>query len=369
MRGRSLGSVPWSVLLLQVTVLLLQVTARVTYAWLQPWKIHGLPLHLSQSDWSASFEPSWNGDEENITPFESSAWEVVKDGTDTLPQQSEPLNTSQALELLANAEQDELAWIQRADRKQELRSKNLTDEQIRVYLQDDEDLPFLDHPADSELADKFREITSSGDAAFGQIISMGSQVGTVDSNTLVELDEDGLPFTERFVYVDEHSCIGCTNCACIAKSTFMMEEEHGRARVFLQNGDAAEIIEEAIDTCPVDCIHYVPWEELVELETKRQTQFINNKARLVNQQEGRGVDVASLVGGVVRRASVPDISGNRGMRCSNCPGRGCKTCPMYGVGKNPAYLEREKEKEAKRARRAAARAADNVISNGDMASF
>ena len=56
-----------------------------------------------------------------------------------------------------------------------------------------------------------------------------------------------------------------------------MEEEHGRARVFLQNGDAVSIIEEAIDTCPVSCIHYVPWEELVKLEVTRRGQVINNK--------------------------------------------------------------------------------------------
>ena len=68
------------------------------------------------------------------------------------------------------------------------------------------------------------------------------------------------------VYVDEVTCIGCTNCAMIAQSTFFMEPEHGRARVFEQWGDDDETIQVAIETCPVDCIHYVPYEELKSLE-------------------------------------------------------------------------------------------------------
>ena len=84
--------------------------------------------------------------------------------------------------------------------------------------------------------------------AFGQIVEMDTKLGIVDSHELVELDEGGEPLYEKFVYVDEHACIGCTNCACVAASTFFMEEEHGRARVFSQNGDADDIIEEAIDT-------------------------------------------------------------------------------------------------------------------------
>uniref|UniRef100_A0A7S2BL04 Ferredoxin n=1 Tax=Octactis speculum TaxID=3111310 RepID=A0A7S2BL04_9STRA len=344
------------------------------------WQLNqprGFPFYLSQrAAGSNSFGPSWEDSDTNGTSFEGSFWETLDgaetldDGPESFEQWSIPLDPSQALDQLANSEQEQRDWIDKADRKQELRSKNLTDEQIRFYLQEDSyEVSYDAEPqVDSDLATKFREITSSGDNAFGQVVDV-SQIGIVDSNLLVELDEDGEPYTERFVYVDEHSCIGCTNCACIAKSTFMMEEEHGRARVFLQSGDSPETVEEAIDTCPVDCIHYVPWEELVALETRRQSQFINNKARLVNQQEGRGVDVASLVGGVIRRASAPDISGNRGMRCNNCPGRGCKSCPMYGVGKNPAFLEREQEKMEKRARRDAARAAEDSVSSGDVASF
>jgi ferredoxin len=96
---------------------------------------------------------------------------------------------------------------------------------------------------------------------------------TAESHARVEIDEDtGEPVRNRMVYVDEHTCIGCTNCAMIAQSTFFMHSEHGRARVFNQWGDDDETIQIAIETCPVDCIHYVPYDELVKLEIDRRGQ-------------------------------------------------------------------------------------------------
>lgn len=72
---------------------------------------------------------------------------------------------------------------------------------------------------------------------------------TVESHTMVDKDPDtGEPVRQQMVYVDEISCIGCTNCAMIAQSTFFMEEEYGRARVFSQWGDDEETIAIAIET-------------------------------------------------------------------------------------------------------------------------
>ena len=106
----------------------------------------------------------------------------------------------------------------------------------------------------------------------------------VESHTRVEMDPDtGEPVRQQMVYVDEHACVGCYNCANIAQSTFFMEDEQGRARVFEQWGDDDDTISCAIETCPVDCIHYIEYDELVRLETERRGQNINFKARLVNQ--------------------------------------------------------------------------------------
>ncbi|MDZ8110622.1 MAG: ferredoxin [Nostoc sp. ChiSLP01] len=76
------------------------------------------------------------------------------------------------------------------------------------------------------------------------------------------------------VYVDELTCIGCKHCAHVARNTFYIEPDYGRSRVIRQDGDAEEIIQEAIDTCPVDCIHWVDYTELKKLEEERKYQVI-----------------------------------------------------------------------------------------------
>ena len=63
-----------------------------------------------------------------------------------------------------------------------------------------------------------------------------------------------------------------------------MEEELGRARVFEQWGDDDETIQIAIETCPVDCIHYIPYDELVRLEVERRDQNINFKGESENDK-------------------------------------------------------------------------------------
>ena len=73
---------------------------------------------------------------------------------------------------------------------------------------------------------------------------------------------------EKAVWVDENACIGCRYCGNVATNTFIMEPRYGRSRAIKQDGDSVEIIQEAIDTCPVDCIHWVGFEELDELQAE-----------------------------------------------------------------------------------------------------
>ncbi|GAX35621.1 ferredoxin [Nodularia sp. NIES-3585] len=79
---------------------------------------------------------------------------------------------------------------------------------------------------------------------------------------------------QKGVYVDEITCIGCLHCAHVARNTFYIEPDYGRSRVIRQDGDGDEIIQEAIDTCPVDCIHWVDYTELKKLEEERKYQAI-----------------------------------------------------------------------------------------------
>jgi ferredoxin len=86
--------------------------------------------------------------------------------------------------------------------------------------------------------------------------------------------ELGGELRQEGVYVDEITCIGCKHCAHVAPNTFYIEPEYGRSRVFNQDGDEEQTIQEAIDTCPVDCIHWVNYSELKQLEEERRYQEI-----------------------------------------------------------------------------------------------
>ncbi len=79
---------------------------------------------------------------------------------------------------------------------------------------------------------------------------------------------------QKAVWVDQAVCIGCRYCAHVAAHTFVIESNWGRSRAIRQDGDSTEIIQEAIDTCPVDCIHWVAYEELPGLERRLDEQEI-----------------------------------------------------------------------------------------------
>lgn len=83
---------------------------------------------------------------------------------------------------------------------------------------------------------------------------------------------------QKGVYVDENICIGCKNCTHVAANTFYIEPDHGRARVFNQDGDPEELVEEARDTCPVNCIHWLDYTELKQMEENRKYQVIQSLA-------------------------------------------------------------------------------------------
>jgi len=79
---------------------------------------------------------------------------------------------------------------------------------------------------------------------------------------------------QKGVYVDEIVCIGCKQCAHVARNTFYIEESYGKSRAIRQDADSEPVIQEAIDTCPVDCIHWVDYTELKKLEEERRYQVM-----------------------------------------------------------------------------------------------
>uniref|UniRef100_A0A2N9IND3 J domain-containing protein n=3 Tax=Fagus TaxID=21024 RepID=A0A2N9IND3_FAGSY len=87
---------------------------------------------------------------------------------------------------------------------------------------------------------------------------------------------------ERAVFVDEVKCVGCLKCALFAEKTFAIESVYGRARVVAQWADPEHKIQEAIKTCPVDCISLVERSNLAALE------FLMSKQPRGNVRLGMG---------------------------------------------------------------------------------
>ena len=85
---------------------------------------------------------------------------------------------------------------------------------------------------------------------------------------------------EKAIWVDEAACIGCQYCVHVATNTFIVDEDLGRARVIRQNGDDIELVQEAIDTCPVDCMHWVDFEDLDRLEASLNREMFQSLGKL-----------------------------------------------------------------------------------------
>ena len=85
---------------------------------------------------------------------------------------------------------------------------------------------------------------------------------------------------EKAVWVDESACIGCQYCVHVATNTFFVDEDYGRARVIRQNGDNLEVVQEAMDTCPVDCMHWVDFEDLDRLDATLNRDMFQSLGKL-----------------------------------------------------------------------------------------
>ena len=110
--------------------------------------------------------------------------------------------------------------------------------------------------------------------AFSTPLTLNESLQTGDEPVL------GGELRQKAVWVVETDCIGCRYCAHVASNTFLMIAETGRCRAIRQDGDSIERIQEAIDTCPVDCIHWVDFEHLIDL---RQRQLETARSRGIPQ--------------------------------------------------------------------------------------
>lgn len=56
-------------------------------------------------------------------------------------------------------------------------------------------------------------------------------------------------------YVDRNACIGCGTCVAICPAVFQIKDD-GKSDVVDPAGAGEADIQQAIDSCPVQCIHW-----------------------------------------------------------------------------------------------------------------
>jgi ferredoxin len=59
------------------------------------------------------------------------------------------------------------------------------------------------------------------------------------------------------VVIDEEECEGCETCVELCPEVFEFDEDIQKAKVIDPEAEA-DCVQEAIDSCPVECIH---WED------------------------------------------------------------------------------------------------------------
>jgi ferredoxin len=62
--------------------------------------------------------------------------------------------------------------------------------------------------------------------------------------------------SEHFPHIVEEECIACGTCEELCPEVFRINEGLGFAQVVNPGGGSEDKIQEAIDACPVQCIHW-----------------------------------------------------------------------------------------------------------------
>ena len=136
--------------------------------------------------------------------------------------------------------------------------------------------------------------------------------------------------------------INWIKCVHAAPSSFMMLDT-GRARTFHQtNGpDVAS----AVSTCPVNCMKYISFQELKDMENIRDKGGDKDGNRLMDSKIGHTpLHVAGIASDANRKSSWYHYLKHKCSTSSHCPKRGCYDCPMYSTaGGNPHFKENQKK--------------------------
>jgi ferredoxin len=72
----------------------------------------------------------------------------------------------------------------------------------------------------------------------------------------ITADREYKPVVDHVPYVAEDDCIACGTCEELCPEVFTVNETLGFAQVMNPSGAPAAKIQEAVDACPVNCIHW-----------------------------------------------------------------------------------------------------------------
>jgi ferredoxin len=61
---------------------------------------------------------------------------------------------------------------------------------------------------------------------------------------------------KRTVYLVKEECIGCGMCEDQCPEVFRLNPDTNIAEIIKPEGGPEDLIQEAIDSCPVECIHW-----------------------------------------------------------------------------------------------------------------
>ena len=182
------------------------------------WLSSDIPPYGEQEDWEiavnarqdGSLWSSFTADEDNNENNNNSN----KNQKDE--QEDNDFGEEAWLDAIAKISADEIDFINieadRADKVRQMQEMEFSAESIAATLGVEMDESKEVEMAQNELFEQFKEETSK--SGFGMYLDDEIDLETVESHTTIERDEETKePVRTQMVYVDEHSCIGCTHCA------------------------------------------------------------------------------------------------------------------------------------------------------------
>ncbi|XP_010554518.1 PREDICTED: uncharacterized protein LOC104824189 [Tarenaya hassleriana] len=156
------------------------------------------------------------------------------------------------------------------------------------------------------------------------------------------------------IFVDEFACIGCKNCANVAPDIFQIEEDFGRARAYSQCGNR-DLAQQAVETCPVDCIHWTSAAQLSLLEDEMRRVERVNVALMLSGMGSGAVDVFRMASSRWEKRQAKVLGQARSRMTKR---KGTEETPSYwdNLWGKPKDYKKSEEEVQERAKRAAAAA-------------